>query len=369
MTKSSLEDTKPTPLKRPPSQYVESKPRRGKIPPKKTTPNAKHLLAGVVIILSLALLTTLTSWIGYSSGAQTQGATSTVLMNVYLNDQLVRAQNDIQAGQFELAHQRLEHIIDLAPGYPGAAEALVDLTVRESTTATPTPFIPTVTPTPDLRPAEELLQAALVHTSLQEWELALGVLAALRDKAPNYATTQVDDLIYLSLRNQGVDKILNQGRLESGLYDLTLAEQFGPLDIHANNYRVWARLYILGNSFWGAYPETAAEYYGQLSAAVPNFSDTSGETAFYRYWQSLVQIADASAAKNDWCTAKSQYLTALQASANGNLALTATEAGYRCPTPTATPTITVTPAATNKPVRPKKPTKTTEPTATETLIP
>ncbi len=67
----------------------------------------------------------------------------------------------------------------------------------------------------------------------------------------------MDGLIYLCLRNRGIEKILS-GQLESGIYDFTLAEQFGPLDGETENYRNWARLYLLGNAFWGAYPEQAA---------------------------------------------------------------------------------------------------------------
>jgi hypothetical protein len=57
-------------------------------------------------------------------------------------------------------------------------------------------------------------------------------------------------MYYFALRNHGYDLITKEGNLEGGIYHLTLAERFGPLDNTANGLREGARIYITGASFW-----------------------------------------------------------------------------------------------------------------------
>ena len=52
----------------------------------------------------------------------------------------------------------------------------------------------------------------------------------MRKYDPNYNTSLVDGMYYFALRNYGYDLITKQGNLEGGIYQLTLAERFGPLD-------------------------------------------------------------------------------------------------------------------------------------------
>ena len=82
----------------------------------------------------------------------------------------------------------------------------------------------------------------LVATS--DWANALTELDQLRKKYPSFNTSQVDGMYYYALRNYGVDLIQKQGKLENGIYELTLAERFAPLDKDANSLRDGARLYL-----------------------------------------------------------------------------------------------------------------------------
>jgi hypothetical protein len=201
----------------------------------------------------------------------------------------------------------------------------------------------TLTPTPDMRPAEEQYNNAVVLITQRAWDLALETLSNLRKVHPDYRIIDVDGLMYLALRNRGIEKILN-GELEGGIYDFARAEKFGPLDNEANNYRTWARLYLLGNAFWGAYPEQAAYYYGQVVGAGVDIRDASGVSAFYRYWASLAQMGDFSAEEGAWCLASEQYQVAINSWARDELIPTATYAWERCfaLTPSATATLTIT---------------------------
>ena len=213
----------------------------------------------------------------------------------------------------------------------------------------------TPTPTKDPRPNQELYDAAWSLLIAQQWTQALDSIAALRNNDPDFRAVQVDGMIYTALRNRGVEKILNTGELEGGLYDFSLAEQFGPLDRDAEIYRSWARLYLQGNGFWMAYPEVAIGYYAQVAAAAPGLHDLSGMSAFYRYWRSLIQYADQLAAEENWCEAYEYYRQAADARADGDVEMQAIHAQKEC--------FALTPA----PTKPK-PTDTPLP-ATDTPIP
>ncbi len=294
---------------------------------------------------ALLVLGTASGWLGYNMGERQRFASVTVTVDAYLAEQFALAVDDVTAGNYLLARDRLKYILDVNPNYGPAQDLLVDVEVVLGVTASPPPptATPTPSPTPDLRPAEDQYNSILQVISLGEWQQALDMLANLRKNHPEYKIVEVDGLIYLSLRNRGIQKI-NSGELEGGIYDFHLAEQFGPIDGEAQNYRDWARLYLLGNAFWGAYPEQAAYYYGQLVSAAPSITDSSGVSAFYRYWASLVQMGENLAKEEKWCEASDQMVHVLGVWDQASVYPTATWVYEKCLmlTPSATPTFTVT---------------------------
>ncbi len=71
---------------------------------------------------------------------------------------------------------------------------------------------------------------------------------------------RVDGLLYLSLRSRGVQKIYKERNLQGGIYDLAVAEKFGPIDLQVKTARNLARLYLYGVSFWEVDWAKAVEY-------------------------------------------------------------------------------------------------------------
>jgi hypothetical protein len=179
-------------------------------------------------------------------------------------------------------------------------------------------------------------------------------------------------MLYQALRTRGVEKIKGSD-LEGGIYDLALAERFGPLDGEAQNWRELARLYMYGSAFWEAFPQQAVYYFGQLASAAPGLRDASGWTARERYYASLIHYGDQLARNEDWCAAVSQYELALSMGGSGQVAPTASYAQEQCYTPTpepsSTPTETLIPTDTPTQVILPSETPTLEPTAMVTEIP
>lgn len=265
-----------------------------------------------------------------------------------LQEQFLLGVQDMEAERYDLARQRFEYVLDHDPAFPGAAERLVQVMQVLFATATPTPVPPTATPTPtpDLRPVEDLFAQAQQDYSQSAWSSVIDVLLSLRKADPAYRVVEVDSLLFRSLRYRGMQKIREEANLEGGMYDLSLAERFGPLDATAENWRNLARLYVIGSGFWEVYPEQAVYYFSQVAAAAPGLRDASGWTASGRYWASLVQYGDQLASQEEWCAAQEKYEAAFAMQSDAGVGEKANEAQLRCSPPTATSAPTAKPSAT-----------------------
>jgi tetratricopeptide (TPR) repeat protein len=300
-----------------------------------------------IILTGLAITTGAVA--GYASGRNALDQIDNNQQAATVTDQYQLALIDMSEGRYEIARQRLEYVIKYDPDYPGASDKLAETLLYLYATATPSAVPATSTPqeTTDPRPAQELFSQAENSLANHNWQDAISTLLSLRKENPDFQTARVDGMLYIALRYLGVEKILNEGNLQGGMYDLTLAENIGPLDFEASRSRSWARLYIIGTSFWEAYPEQAVYYFSQVASAAPYLRDASGWTSIDRYRGALIQYGDWLAQNEDWCSAQTQYETAYSIRADGELENSIEDAALRCapPTETAFPTL-ITPTVT-----------------------
>lgn len=261
----------------------------------------KSILTGVV---GFILLIGLGGFGGYNSGVNARENAEDAILVQQLSEQFSFALVDIQFGRYENARQRLEYIIQKDPNFPGAQEKLTEVLVLSSI---PTPTAaPTATATPDFSGAENAYLRAQELIRAQDWTGALTALDTVRKLDSNYKAAQVDGMYYFALRNKGYDLITKEGNLEGGIYFLTLAERFGPLDNTAKGLRDGARAYMTGASFWELDWEQAANNFEQVSAGWPSMWDGT-MTAGQRYFVASVRFADELFAVNAFCEAYDQY--------------------------------------------------------------
>src|SRR5215216_2626243 len=252
---------------------------------------------GLIVLLALAILT------GYSSGLGVRKSNQTTVITQQLGEQYQNMLIDIQFGRYENARQRLEWIISQDPTFPGAQEKLTEVLVLSNR---PTPTLtPSLTPTPDFSGAQEAFTNAQQLIAAQDWPGAIGALDQMRKLDKNYEQSKVDGMYYFALRNYGYDLITRQGNLEGGIYQLTLAERFGPLDRDSNGLREGARYYIIGASFWGLDWAQAVSYFEQVQAW-GNLWDGS-MTATERYWFASMRYGDELFENGQFCDAVAQY--------------------------------------------------------------
>jgi len=320
-----------------PSKPVsKTKPKRGRL----------FLLYTLILIVVLALAL----YGGYQSGIGIRREARVQTMSQQLGEQFQNAIVDMEFGRYEIAKQRLEWIISNDPSFPGVQEKLTDVLVQINLQENyvPPTATPSLTPTPNFSGVEEAFSHAQQLIAAQDWPGALSALDEARKLDPNYETSQVDGMYYFALRNNGYDLITKQGNLEGGIYYITLAEHFGPLDVNANGVREGARYYILGASFWELNWEQTLFYFDQVASGWPGLWDGT-MTASERYRIASMRYGDEFYAKGKFCDALAQYENAKRI---GPLDKTS-EANYGpayvgCypPTPTIDPATLITPTAT-----------------------
>jgi tetratricopeptide (TPR) repeat protein len=327
------------PTKLPPDDQVPGTPpsntdEEGK---KKKPKKGWIIFLGFVLVI---ILTAIGGFIGYQAAYNSRKAAAEEQNTIEATKQFELGVADIEAGRYEIAKQRFEYVLQIDSSFPGAMDKLTQVMMLIAQEKTPTPPLPTATiaptPTKDMRPSEELFNAVQSYLRAGDWVNAIITIEALRTADLTFRPVDVDGMYYIALRGRGINKILVDGNLEGGIYDLTLVERFGPLDKEAEGYRSWARAYIQGASFWKVDWEKVVTYFSQIYPAAPNMVDADGWTAAERYRYALIQYGDQFLAAEDYCSARDQYRIALSIADDPKLGPTATYVQLQCEPPTAT---------------------------------
>jgi len=280
-----------------------------------------------------------------------------------LSEQFQLGVQALNEERYEVALQHFQFVINHDPAYPGAQDKLTEILVKMSISPTPTASpTPILTPTPDLRGVEEIYTRARQLLAAQDWDGAISNLDSLRKTDPAYRAAQVDGMYYIALRMRGYGKIIPPSQLcsdinlEGGIYDLTLAERFGPLDSYSESLRTWSRFYITGASFWELDWLQVQDYFGKVMTGYPNLMDSSCKTATERWRFATIKRAEQLLAAGDTCGAEEQFNLAfsINSAKNEEYYPTATEVSAQCdgdgggpppaasetPVPSPTPTLT-----------------------------
>ncbi len=294
----------------------------------------------IVLLLSIVILG-LSVFLGYRNGVQRRIQKERSMLMDQISVQLDWVYKDIEAERYENAKTRLEFIIDKYPGFPGAAEMLVEVMMKMEA-PTPMPTIPVavveeteepeITPTPDGRVSEEIFVQISQLIEAQEWNQTLENIQKLKESNYGYKTVEVDGYYFIALRNRGIQRIW-AGEIEQGMYDLSVAEQLGVIDNVAAGAKSWGSLYLTGASYWDVNWAGAVDIFAQLYAQMPFFTDSSGMNVTERYRISLYKLGDQFAVNGDYCTASSYYKKSLEVGVNLDIQVTATWLEDACANP------------------------------------
>ncbi len=343
-------------------------PPSGVVEPSNKVPSRRRWIWYVLLYI---LVVVVVGGIAFLQGTSAQQAHERDQITQFLQEQFELGIEDLNTGQYELAKQRFEAIARYDPSFPGIQEILIEIyVVLNVPTITPT-FEPTSTPDPS--PPEELFAHAQAALAEGDWTTVINKLLALRSKDPTYRSVEADGMMYIALRNRGME-LIAQGLMEEGLYDLSLAERFGPLDREAGYRRTLAQQYLLANSFFGLNWEQAANLFEALCAQGATIDSC------YKFGEAAWYFGDQLMSASDPCSAMEQYDRSLSSWEWDVRFPTATEAANICATALAPPPASATPSETPTPegTPPEEPTPVTPPpsatppptsTATPTLSP
>lgn len=313
------------------------------------TRRGRVLLYLGIVFIALAILFATYGLVAYSAwqdAKKERVETDNRVFQEELRKQLLLARDDINDGNFELALRRLDWILNLSPGYPGAIELRE---VAQSSRARE--LIPETTPVLNLPPSptpslnndaepdigySELL--ALIE--LEQWQSATSEVVAFQARHPNYRRRETNTMLFNASINWGLE-LLNGDQVELGLYYLNRAEKLGDLPQEVEDYRDWAELYLLGIGYYGVDWGQAIYHFRGLCAAAPYYQDSCA-----RLFESLVAYGDQFAGSMEWCPAEEQYFEAVLIESNEDLNQKLGDARRRCIEATPTPTIVITGTAT-----------------------
>lgn len=317
------------------------------------------LLMGVIVFIIILFIGAL---LGVPKGINDRVKLAETQTAPKIQAQLDGAKLDLEEGRFQVALERLDWILEEMSAYldedqsEEVGQLYSEALLKISTSGTPTPLattaptIPANTPTPDFRDEIELFELAQEHIRDEAWDEAIQTIEALRQKSVEYRAVEVDGMLYIALRNRGLDKIIIDGSLEPGLYDLALAERFAPLDSTAEGVRTWTRYYLTGASFWGVDWEQVLYYFEQVYPQFPNLRDGTNLTAKERYRIAANKYALQLAAAEEYCKAQEYFELAKSIGPDPEIQPTAQWVGEECwaienatPTPNEEPEVEPTP--------------------------
>ncbi len=291
------------------------------------------ILLGILLIL---VCVGIGSWQGYQAGVASRIKNEQSQVALEAATQFQIGLQEQQAGRLESAQRHFEYVISLDPNFPGVSDKLTEVMVAIQATLAPTmtPTI-TLTPTPDTRGEQEMFSQIQQSIANKEWQKAIDTMDNLRAKNIAYHAIEVDGFYYIALRNLGIQKI-NNADLEGGIYELSLAERFAPLDNMAAGLRTWTRYYLNGASFWEVDWAKVIAYFSELAPQMPYMRDASGMTANERYRIALYKYAEQ-LVKDDPCKAAKYFADSLAIGKDPKVEPEATQAAQKCEPPTSTP--------------------------------
>jgi tetratricopeptide (TPR) repeat protein len=253
-------------------------------------------------ILLIVVAVALAGAAGYVAGKQEQQAKESQEIQQIIQEQYALGLVDLEQERFDVAVQRFEYVIRLDPTFPGTTERLAEALLGLNEPP-PTPTAPVLTPTPNLAPVEEIFVQAEEAYLGGDYTSAIEQLLALRSKDPDYRAVEVDGLFYAALRARGIARISNEQRLEEGIYDLSLAESFAPLDGDATDWRSWAELYLTANSYFGLNWEQATLYFDLVYLVAPGIKND----VFWKYVFSIAKFGEVLFERGEFCESAEQY--------------------------------------------------------------
>ena len=252
------------------------------------------ILWGIAFMVSLALSVGGAAYLGLHQGELERKEQREAVADEHYRAGIVR----LDAGEYELAIAEFKYVLELQPSHPLAEQGISEARARVA--ARPTPTSETIGIV-----AADIYDEALAAYTAEDWEATVSKIAYLRSLDPTHRAEEAEDMLFNSLYNGGV-QMLEEDRLEEGIFYLDQAVSLRPLDEETLNQRDLAVRYMTALGYWGADWDLSIEQFSALYAIAPEYKDS-----FQRLYQAHISYADAWYAQGEMCPAQELYAQAL----------------------------------------------------------
>lgn len=263
-------------------------------------------IIGLSVVIVLVIGLCVVAYAGYRVGTDKNRimAATTIASEVDLQYDL--ASNNIDLGEYKLAVERLEYVVNTDPDYPGAADMLDETRDLVDSTEIPIPeSTKVVIAEQEFLTSSDRLSIIRMSYDKKEWQDVISNIDMLKASSADYNRDEVDGILFVALRNRGMQRI-EEGDLELGMADLEHAEQITGLDEVAGQRRRWASLYLSASMFWDINWKIVVDNLYILHQIAPNFRDTDN-----RLWTARTYYGDVLLKGEKYCLAKEQFAFAL----------------------------------------------------------
>lgn len=254
-----------------------------------------------------------------------------------IEEHYVAGNQALNDGRYERAVAEFEYVLQLDTIHALAKQGLT--AARAHLAVKPTPTLEVVQSL-----TEQLLEQAQASYRDEDWDTTARTLTQLRALDAAYAQTEVEDLLFTSLYNAGV-QFLAEDSLEEGIFHLDRAIALRPLDAEVVNQRNMAARYLDALNYWAVDWDVCIERFEALAVIDPYYKDVAS-----RLYQAHVAYAEHYASKGEACPAEVQYAQALRLYADPQIEAQHASAAQTCLTATPTPLDGETPHLTPQPV-------------------
>ncbi len=286
--------------------------------PEAAGPKFRRSLIKRLIVIALGLIILIgvliaSAYAGLYYGERDREEQLQATIQQHYNNGLIALNN----GQYDLAEAHFQYVLQLDPENALAKQGVAEARARQQTRPTPTSEAAQAL-------NEQLLQQATAAFDMQDWATAAGTLTQLRAFDAEYHQAEVEAMLFTSLYNAGM-ALLDEDKLEEGIFYLDQAVALRPLDAEAVNQRNLAARYQAALSFWGVDWEKALSALEELYTTHPDYKDI-----FAKYYQAHIEYGDQLVTLGEMCPAEIIYTKSLRLIASAGVEQKRAQAAEIC---------------------------------------
>ncbi len=263
--------------------------------------------ASLILIMACALVTAITiAGVGGAVAGQNDrnlGATATTEADLTVQYDL--ALRDIAEGRTALGAERLYWILERAPEFPGAREALAQAQAQANGTAADE-AAPAIAPS-DSGDVAQIYAEAEGYFNAGEWKNAIFRLEELRTIDSAYRAVDVQEMLFTAQTELG-QLYLRGNRIEEGILLLEQAAELQPLSDQLQGEIFLASRYQTAQSYWGLDWNLVVQNLEAIYEVAPNYRADLGDDLF----EARSTYGEILQATGAYCDAQFYYESALE---------------------------------------------------------